>query len=52
MTPDEDLHETVKTWWRTEGFGCHYDCDTQRSVGDNMVMKFLNDNNRMVDGSN
>ena len=21
-TPDEELNETVKTWWRTENFGC------------------------------
>ena len=26
-TLDEVLHETVKTWWRTENFGCRYDCD-------------------------
>ena len=28
-TPDELLHETVKRWWRTENFGCRYDCDVQ-----------------------
>ena len=26
-TPDGVLHETVKTWWRIENFGCRYDCD-------------------------
>ena len=31
-TPEEELKETVKTWWRTENFGCRYDNDTQRSV--------------------
>ena len=49
-TPDEELNETVKTWWRTEDFGCRYDNDTQRSVEDERVMKFLNENTRKVDG--
>ena len=42
-TPNEELNETVKTWWRTENFGCGYDNDTQRSVEDRRVMKFLNE---------
>ena len=49
-TPDEELNETVKTWWRTENFGCRYDNDTQRSVEDERVMKFLDENTRKVDG--
>ena len=49
-TPDEELNETVKTWWRTENFGCRYDDHTQRSVEDARVMKFLNENTRKVDG--
>ena len=40
----------MKTWWRTENFGCRYDDDTQRSVEDARVMKFLNENTRKVDG--
>ena len=42
-TPDEELNETVKTWWR-------YDNDTQRSVEDERVMKFLNESTQKVDG--
>ena len=49
-TPDEELNETVKMWWRTENFGCRYDNDTQRSVEDERVMKFLNESTRKVDG--
>ena len=40
-TPDEVLHGTVITWWRSENFGCRYDCDVQRSVEDEKVLKFL-----------
>ena len=29
--PDEVLHETVKTWWRAENFGCRYDSDAIHS---------------------
>ena len=49
-TSDEELNETVKTWWRTENFGCRYDNDTQRSVEDGRVMKFLKESTRKVDG--
>ena len=49
-TPDEELNETVKTWWRTENFGCRYDNNTQRSVEDERVMKFLDESTRKVDG--
>ena len=49
-TPDEELNETVKTWWRTENSGCRYDNDTQRSVEDERVMKFLDESTRKVDG--
>ena len=49
-TPDEELNETVKTWWRTENFGCRYDDDTQRLVEDARVMNFLNESTRKVDG--
>ncbi|KAL9977438.1 hypothetical protein ACROYT_G014841 [Oculina patagonica] len=47
-TPNEELNETVKTWWRTENFGCRYDNDTQRSVEDERVMKFLDESTRKV----
>ena len=50
VTADEELHETVKSWWRTEKFGCRYDYDTQHSVEDANVMKFLNEKTRKVDG--
>ena len=49
-TPDEELNETMKTWWRTENFGCRYNNDTQRSVEDGRVMQFLNEGTRKVDG--
>ena len=49
-TLDEELNETVKMWWRTDNFGCRYDNDTQRSVEDERVMKFLNESTRKVDG--
>ena len=49
-TPDEVLHETVKTWWRTENFGCRYDCDVQRSVEDEKVLKFLSERTQEVEG--
>ena len=49
-TPDEELNEAVKTWWRTENFGCRYDNDTQRSVEDGRVMKFLNESTRKENG--
>ena len=31
-TADEELHETVKSWWRNKNFGCRYDYDTQHLV--------------------
>ena len=49
-TPDEELNESVKTWWRTENFGCRYDNDTRRSVEDGRVTKFLNERTQKVDG--
>ena len=49
-TPDEVLHEKVKTWWRTENFGCQNDCDVQRSVEDEKVLKFLSERRQEVEG--
>ena len=49
-TPDEVLHKTVKTWWWTENFGCRYDCDVQRSVEDEKVLKFLSERAPEVEG--
>ena len=49
-TPDEVLHKTVKTWWWTENFGCRYDCDVQRSVEDEKVLKFLSERTQEVEG--
>ena len=30
-SPEEELNELVKTWWKTESFGCKYDSDERRS---------------------
>ena len=35
------LHKIVKTSWWTENFGFRYDCDVQRFVEDEKVLKFL-----------
>ena len=29
-SPDEELHNQVKSWWRSEEFGCKYHVETQR----------------------
>ena len=49
-TLDEELNETVKTWWRTENFGCRYDCDLQHSSEDEKILKFLSEKTQKVDG--
>ena len=30
-SPEEELNELVKPWWKTESFGCKYDTDEWRS---------------------
>lgn len=51
VTSDEELNETVKSWWRTENFDCRYNNDTKRSIEDGRrVMKFLNEGTQKVDG--
>ena len=48
---EEDLHERVKAWWRTEDFGCKYDGDTQCSMEDQRFLSFLDERTDKVDGS-
>lgn len=48
--PNEVLHETVKSSWRTEDFVCRYDYDVQRSVEDEWVMDLLSEQTREVNG--
>ncbi|XP_028413784.1 uncharacterized protein LOC114536629 [Dendronephthya gigantea] len=48
--PDEELHNKVKFWWRTEEFGCKYDIDTQRSIEDEQAMRFLEETTKIVGG--
>ncbi|CAB3994162.1 Hypothetical predicted protein [Paramuricea clavata] len=49
-SPDEELHNQVKLWWRTEEFGCKYDVETQRSVEDENAMRILEETTKKVDG--
>ena len=49
-SPEEELHELVKTWWKTESFGCKYDSKKQRSREDEMVLESLSRTTRKVDG--
>ena len=49
-TLDEVLHETVKSWLRTENFGCRYDCDVQRSVKNEKLLKFQSERTQEVEG--
>ena len=48
--PDEELNNRVKSWWRTEDFGCKYDVESQRSVGDEKAMHTLEESTKLVDG--
>ena len=40
----------MKTWWKTEPFGCKYDSKEQRSREDEMVLESLSRTTRKVDG--
>ena len=40
-SPEEELNELVKTWWRTESFGCKYDSDERRSKEDELILESL-----------
>jgi hypothetical protein len=47
---EEELNEMVKSWWKTESFGCLFDRDEQRSREDERVIKLLDDTTQFVDG--
>ena len=49
-SPGEELNELVKTWWKTESFGCKYDSKERRSRKDEMVLESLSKTTRKVDG--
>ena len=49
-SPDEELHNHVKSWWRTEKFGCKYDVEAQRSVEDDNSMRILEETTKNIDG--
>ena len=40
----------MKTWWKTESFGCKYDSKEQLSREDEMVLESLSRTTRKVDG--
>jgi len=44
------LNEMVKTWWRTESFGCRYGSDERRSKEDELILKSLERTTCKVDG--
>ena len=49
-SPEEEMYEFLKTWWKTESFGCKYDSKEQRSREDEMVLESLIRTTRKVDG--
>ena len=49
-SPEEELNELVKTWWRTESFGCKYDSDERRSKEDELILESLEKTTSKVDG--
>ena len=49
-SPEEELNELVKTWWKTESFGCKYDSQEQRSREDEIDLKSLSKTSHKVNG--
>ena len=49
-SPEEELNELVKTWWKTESFGCKYDSDVRRSKEDELILESLEKTTCKVDG--
>ena len=49
-SPEEELNELVKTWWKTKSCGCKYDSKERRSREDEMVLESLSKTARKVDG--
>jgi len=35
----EELNELVKTWWKTESFGCNYDIDEWQLKEDKLILE-------------
>ena len=48
-SPEEELNELVKTWWRPESFGCKYHSDERRSK-DELILESLEKTSCKVDG--
>ena len=49
-SPDGELNELVKTWWRAESFGCKYDSDERRSKEAELILESLEKTTCKVDG--
>ena len=49
-SPEEELNELVKTWWKTESFGCKYNSDKRRSKEDELILESLERTTCKVDG--
>ena len=49
-SPEEELNELVKTWWKTESFGCKYDTDEWRSKEDELILESPERTTCKVDG--
>ena len=49
-SPEEQLNELVKTWWKTESFGCKYDSDEWRSKEDELISESLKKTTCTVNG--
>ena len=48
-SPEDELITMVKSWWKTDNFGCKYDVTTKRSMEDERVMEFLDETTRRMD---